>query len=198
MFNHETYCYSVETCNPDAAYNLSSELIKLINRIDYTFNEKVILCIGTDRSTGDCLGPLVGYKLTSIYKCKEIHVFGTLDMPVHAKNLNVYIEKIYSSYSKPLIIAVDASLGKKENVGKINLFKGPLFPGSGVNKTLNSIGDISITGVVNISGYMEYIVLQNTRLSLVMKMADTIAHGLYIGLNFLLSQEKGIPSLSNF
>ncbi len=38
---------------------LSEELTKVIkdNR------DIVILCIGTDRSTGDSLGPLVGYKL---------------------------------------------------------------------------------------------------------------------------------------
>ena len=30
------------------------------------FNDIVILCIGTDRSTGDCLGPLVGHKLKLI------------------------------------------------------------------------------------------------------------------------------------
>ena len=28
----------------------------------------VFLCIGTDRSTGDSLGPLLGYKLKDVYK----------------------------------------------------------------------------------------------------------------------------------
>ncbi|MNE77605.1 hypothetical protein D3C80_1739330 [compost metagenome] len=36
------------------------------------------------------------------------------------------------------------------------------------------MGDISIYGIVNVGGFMEYMVLQNTRLSLVMRMADEI------------------------
>lgn len=198
MFIHEPTCFSIDSCSPNAAYKLSSELIKMISELDTAFRDMVVLCIGTDRSTGDCLGPLVGYKLTSMYNCNGVQIFGTLDSPVHAKNLNKYIDDIYSSFSNPFIIAVDASLGKSENVGKIKLFKGPLYPGSGVNKNLKSIGDISITGIVNISGYMEYMVLQNTRLSIVMKMADTIAHSLYISLNFVLSKRSETSSISLF
>lgn len=198
MFIHEPSCYCIEACSPNAAYDLSAEIVKMISELDAAYKEMVVLCIGTDRSTGDCLGPLVGYKLTSMYNCKGVHIFGTLDLPVHAKNLNLYIDEIYSSISNPFVIAVDASLGKSENVGKIKLFNGPLFPGSGVNKTLKSIGDISITGIVNISGYMEYMVLQNTRLSVVMKMADAIAHGLCIGLNFILSKGSEASSMNLF
>lgn len=198
MYIHDPSCYCIDACSPNAAYDLSAEVFKMINDLDSAYKEMVVLCIGTDRSTGDCLGPLVGYKLNSLYNCKGVSIFGTLDSPVHAKNLSLYIDEIYSSFSDPFIIAVDASLGKSENVGKIKLFKGPLFPGSGVNKTLTSIGDISITGIVNISGYMEYMVLQNTRLSVVMRMADTIAHGLYIGLNFILSKGSEASSMSRY
>lgn len=197
MFTQEPSFYCIDACSPNAAYDLSLEVVKMISELGATYKKMVVLCIGTDRSTGDCLGPLVGYKLTSMYNFKGVDIFGTLDSPVHAKNLSSCIDKIYSSFSNPFIIAVDASLGKSENIGKIKLFKGPLYPGSGVNKTLTSIGDISITGIVNISGYMEYMVLQNTRLSIVMNMADTIAHGLYLGLNFLLSKGSNISSISS-
>jgi putative sporulation protein YyaC len=122
-------------------------------------------------------------------------ILGTLKEPVHAKNLNETIQQVYKEAEKPLIIAIDASLGKNENVGKINLFRGPLFPGAGVNKNLQSIGDISITGIVNISGYMEYIVLQNTRLSLVMEMADTIALSLYMAIHSSILQVNSILSM---
>ncbi len=36
-----------------------------------------------------------------------------------------------------------------------------------------------MTGVVNISGFMEFFVLQNTRLYLVMNLAKTISNGIY-------------------
>lgn len=189
MFNYKPSCYSIDSNNPIAAYNLSSELTNLILSFDSPFTDIAVLCIGTDRSTGDCLGPLVGYKLTTTYLSEKINVFGTLENPVHAKNLPSSIESLYARYSSPLIIAIDASLGKSENVGKINLFKGPLTPGSGVNKKLDSIGDISITGIVNISGYMEYMILQNTRLSFVMQIADVISHGLYESLHNIKSKE---------
>jgi Protein of unknown function (DUF1256). len=35
-----------------------------------------------------------------------------------------------------------------------------------------------VTGIVNISGFMEFMVLQNTRLNIVMKMADIITYGI--------------------
>ena len=34
---------------------------------------------------------------------------------------------------------------------------------------------MAISGIVNVGGFMEYVVLQNTRLSLVMNMANKIA-----------------------
>ena len=73
-------------------------------------------------------------------------------------------------------------MGRYDRVGCINIKKGPLKPGLGVNKKLPIVGDLSITGVVNISGIMEYMVLQNTRLNLVMNMADIISKGLNITL----------------
>lgn len=134
------------------------------------------ICIGTDRATGDCLGPLTGYKLSDM-KYTNVHVLGTLDNPVHAKNLDEQLQEL-KSYNDPFIIAIDASLGKFERIGFINIKEGPLSPGSGVNKALPKVGDMHITGIVNMSGFMEIMVLQNTRLSLVMNMSNIIAKGI--------------------
>jgi len=137
----------------------------------------VLLCIGTDRSTGDCFGPLVGSQL-SLEGQDFFTIYGTLEQPVHAANLQDYIEIIRQAYRNPLIIAIDACLGSTENVGYINICDGPLRPGAGVNKSLPPVGDIYITGIVNIGGFMEYLVLQNTRLNLVMKMSQVLVQGL--------------------
>ena len=142
------------------------------------YHDVVILCIGTDRSTGDCLGPLVGHKLKLI-PYNKITIYGTLDHPVHAKNLANVIQDIEVNHTKPFIIAIDACLGKAERVGKICMGEGPLRPGAGVNKSLPEVGHMHIIGVVNMSGFMEYLVLQNTRLNLVMRMADTISSGIH-------------------
>lgn len=162
--------FSVEKFSWDLTY-------KLIKSGLVTDRPLVLVCIGTDRSTGDCLGPLVGTKIKEVEQ-NFYHVYGTLDDPVHASNLEEKLQEIYSKYNDPLIIAVDASLGKLENVGCVNLGLGALKPGAGVNKDLPAVGDVHITGVVNVGGFMEYLVLQNTRLNLVMQIANFIRDGL--------------------
>ncbi len=138
----------------------------------------VLLCIGTDRSTGDCLGPLVGTQLSQENQ-DFFYIYGTLENPVHAANLQENIENINKKHKNPFIIAIDACLGNPENIGYINICEGPLKPGAGVNKNLPPVGEIYITGIVNVGGFMEYLVLQNTRLNLVMRMAQILAKGLY-------------------
>ncbi|MGV8145374.1 MAG: spore protease YyaC [Alkaliphilus sp.] len=156
------------------------------------YKELVFLCIGTDRSTGDSLGPIIGYKLENmILPKKNIHIIGTLKNPVHAKNLENKIKTIYNSYNHPFIVAIDACLGNSARIGFVKVAKGPLKPGAGVNKKLPQIGDLHITGIVNTCGYMEYLVLQNTRLFLVMEMAETIAKGIKFSL---WKSNKGIIS----
>jgi hypothetical protein len=44
------------------------------------------------------------------------------------------------------------------------------------------VGDYHLIGVVNVAGYMEHVVLQNTRLSLVIRMADVITEALTLCL----------------
>jgi putative sporulation protein YyaC len=159
-----------------AASKFASDLTSRLNKHGCE-QPRVLLCIGTDRSTGDCLGPLVGSKM-DLLKQEFFEVYGTLDNPVHAGNLKDTLEEIYGKYKEPLIIAVDACLGRVENVGCINLGDGSLQPGAGVNKNLPPVGQIHITGIVNVGGFMEYIVLQNTRLNIVMRLADVIVNGL--------------------
>lgn len=159
-----------------AASKFASDLTSRLKKHDCD-NPRILLCIGTDRSTGDCLGPLVGSKVDLLDQ-EFFEVYGTLDNPVHASNLKDTLENIYSKYKNPLIIAVDACLGRIENVGCINLGDGSISPGAGVNKNLPPVGQIHITGIVNVGGFMEYIVLQNTRLNIVMRLADVIVSGL--------------------
>jgi len=141
----------------------------------------IVLGIGTDRSTGDSLGPMVGTLLTNMPNL-PFAVYGTLEDPVHASNLTEKLNLIKTLHPNPIIIAIDACLGYTENVGTITLSMGALKPGAGVNKNLPAVGDINLTGIVNVGGYMEYFVLQNTRLSIVMQMAQLIAKIIYKGI----------------
>ncbi|MCX7746027.1 MAG: spore protease YyaC [Clostridia bacterium] len=164
--------------SPAAFINFTNMLHKLICRgINKGYKSIVFVCIGTDRSTGDSLGPLIGYKVHNV-KYKNVYIYGNLENPVHAKNIDETMKQIYAEYSTPFIIAVDACLGTMDHVGYITIGEGSIKPGSGVNKDLAPVGDMYITGIVNFGGFMDFLVLQNTRLSLVMKMADIISMGI--------------------
>ncbi|MBY7145148.1 spore protease YyaC [Virgibacillus sp. NKC19-3] len=141
--------------------------------------EYIVVCIGTDRSTGDALGPLTGTTFTAM-EPRHMIVYGTLHKPVHATNLETYIKQIKVNHQNPYIIAIDACLGKSHSVGQIIMRTGPVKPGAALNKPLPAIGDMHITGVVNISGFMEQAILQNTRLSIVTDMAHKIANLLHV------------------
>lgn len=137
----------------------------------------VFVCIGSDRATGDSLGPITGYKLEKL-GLKSVYIYGTLSNPVHAKNLEKTLQSIYDKYHTPLIIAIDACLGKIDHIGNINVGEGCIHPGTGVNKALPPVGDLFITGIVNFSGFMDMMVLQNTRLNTVMNLSDFICSGI--------------------
>lgn len=134
----------------------------------------VVVCVGTDRSTGDAFGPIIGSRLVAS-GLSGLEVYGTLNEPVHAINLAVTLGEIQRKRgTSPFILAVDACLGKFDHVGHIIIEPGPLRPGAGVKKSLPEFGDYTLTGVVNVCGFMEYFVLQNTRLGVVMRMSDVV------------------------
>ncbi|WP_028608680.1 spore protease YyaC [Paenibacillus harenae] len=168
-------------------YTTANVIGMLVNRLTAMFEEMsgnrpiVIVCVGTDRSTGDALGPLIGTSLSK-YRSPHFTLYGTLEEPVHAMNLDDTLLEINKQFHKPFVIGIDACLGQVSSVGCIQLGVGPVRPGAGVNKELPPVGDIHLTGIVNVGGFMEYFVLQNTRLHLVMKMADIISLSLFTSI----------------
>lgn len=169
--------YRIHAHSHDAGRQFSEGLHEYFLSLYEDDSSLVILCIGTDRSTGDSLGPLVGSKVQAELPA-GVTVYGTLEEPIHAVNLEETITQINRRFKNPFIIAVDACLGRSENIGFISIKPGALRPGTGVNKNLPEVGKMHIIGVVNVGGFMEYLVLQNTRLSLVMRMAEVISESL--------------------
>ncbi|MFW5962018.1 MAG: spore protease YyaC [bacterium] len=152
--------------------------IKKIISLKEVQRDIVIICIGTDRASGDSLGPFVGSFLQS--KIKHIPIYGSLQYPVTAINLEKTIKTINYLHNKPYIIAIDSALSKRNNIGIIKVQNTPLKPGTGVNKDfLSEVGDLSIVGVVNIAGHREFEVLQSTRIYEVVKIAKIISAALY-------------------
>ncbi|THF77508.1 spore protease YyaC [Cohnella fermenti] len=128
------------------------------------------LCIGTDRSTGDSLGPWVG---TMLRERGFGRVHGTLEAPCDADRLPAEIASLTAG--EP-VVAIDACLGRPENVGRCLLAEGPLQPARSVGGSFPPVGAYSVAAVVNAVGPKPYWTLQTTSLYRVLTMAEEIAN----------------------
>ncbi|MCQ2968678.1 MAG: spore protease YyaC [Clostridium sp.] len=169
--------YCIDAFSPTSSSEIKAYFIEKLKPIIDDDRDIIFLCIGTDRSTGDSLGPLIGYKLKSIIS-KNLYIYGSLESPIHATNILNILDKIKINFNNPYIVAIDAALGSAQNIGKIIIDNKPLSPGAAFNKSIPLIGNMSIKGIVNISSGMDFTLLQNTRLYTVMTLADCISNGI--------------------
>ncbi|MBP3422379.1 MAG: spore protease YyaC [Clostridia bacterium] len=185
--------YSFHLYNKLAADGAAMALDKLLNTYFYQKNQKtkgagtslidfyptpVVVCVGSDLAIGDSLGPITGSMLK--YKTQGLNVFlyGTLSSPVTAKEIKHLRAFLKETHRNSPIIAVDAAVGEKGDIGLIRLSDSPLLPGAGANKKLGAVGDISIMGIVAEKSMMNYGLLNTTRLNLVYSMSEIISDAL--------------------
>ena len=147
--------------------------------------EYVFLCVGSDKMTGDCFGPLVGSKLEKSfenYQIFNIHILGTLKNPVCYQNMVEIVQKIKNIENETCVIVIDAALSREENVGKIYISQQKTVLGKSIGKQKIAIGDISIKAVVgkdlNIPIHILQM-LQNISLQFVMNMAEIVADSIF-------------------
>ena len=146
-----------------------------IDLTEFPSSPPVIVCIGSDLAIGDSLGPITGSMLK--YKTQGLNVFlyGTLSAPVTAKEIKYLRTFLKETHKNSQIVAIDAAVGDKGDIGLIRLSNSPLFPGAGANKKLGSVGDISIMGIVAEKSLSNYGLLNTTRLNLVYSMSEIIS-----------------------
>lgn len=189
--------HRIEAKLPNAVGRVATAVRSILQSAMISRRPVLILCIGTDRATGDAFGPLVGSMLETGDPL-GIPLLGTLDEPVHASNLVATLSRIRHDQGDPFILAVDACLGRPTSVGHIQIGHGPIHPGAGVHKGLAPVGDAFVLGVVNMTGLWSDALLQQTRLSLVMRLAQTTAGGIRFGVQSSLyrseytSSEQGL------
>ncbi|WHY94995.1 spore protease YyaC [Neobacillus cucumis] len=162
---------SVQETTEEREIEKMAKNLKLV--LDSTKDEIIFLCIGSDRSTGDSFGPMVGTML----KDRKIPfpVYGTLEEPVHALNFKKILKGIKQTHNEPFIVAIDAALGEASQIGLIVLKEGAIFPGKALNKGLPSVGDYHLKAIVNyLDPYNPMESLNTTRLNTVMKLADIV------------------------
>lgn len=157
--------------NTDFNFNIYYNLILQVKK--YISKDTVIVCIGTDKCIGDCLGPLVGSILTENFF--PLPIYGTLALPIHALNIDERLCEIYSNHPNASIIGVDACLGNEEDIGTIRIRNYAIRPGKGVGKKLPEVGVASVIGIVDSSENAEFFFTRSIRLSFIMKMAKTIS-----------------------
>lgn len=188
--------YYINSKDHDASLQISHHFSRLLQENLTKKASPVFVCIGSDRVTGDSLGPIIGSELKKALK-KDIPVYGTLEMPIHALNLQDALKAIKVQYPKNTIIAIDASLGTKDHQGYITIGKGSIHPGAGVDKALDAVGDIFITGIIGVSSRMSHLTLQTTRLSAVMAVAGEISTGILKSFGYPFVSEPEIPVFSH-
>lgn len=157
--------------NINANSNFPYDLIFQIK--SYLNKDTVIVCIGTDKCIGDCLGPLVGSMLTEHFF--PLPVYGTLSSPIHALNIKERMDEIHNTHPNASIIGVDACLGDENDIGEIRIRDYAIRPGKGVGKELPEVGMASVIGIVDSSDSSELFFSRSIRLSFVLNMAKTIS-----------------------
>lgn len=171
-----TYDYRIHYKETGVVWKLSSLFLQ---HIPFESQELVFFCIGTDRSTGDSLGPLTGSHLTES-PLFPFPVIGTLENPLHALNLQQQLDETSLAFPSAFTVAIDACLGQGSSIGQLLFHSGPIHPGKAVGKQLPPVGDVSIKGIVNIAGFMEHAVLQSTRLHIPFEMSRIVARALQL------------------
>ncbi len=163
--------YSFHVFNALAETGVMMALYRCLGALDAP---PVVLCIGSDLAVGDSLGPVTGTLLCRRGEFRGF-VYGTLKNPVTAKEIKYIDAFLRKTHPGRKIIAIDAAVGEESEIGLLKVVEGPLRPGSGANKRLGRVGDVSVLGVVAKKSAFSYSLLNLTRLNVVYSMAEIVA-----------------------
>lgn len=170
--------------NKNIKYNkFICDFYNQFNKINDNYSDLVFLCIGTDRMTGDCFGPLVGNRIKEAIVNNNINctVYGDLENPLIYSDVDKSLKEISEKCKNPCIIAIDAALSKESNIGKILVRKGGLRFGEAINKGRREVGNISIKAIIGRNykrAHKNMELLQNTSLNFVMNLVDIVSEGI--------------------
>lgn len=163
---------------PRAADLLAGEMFRVLSR--WSGARPGFLCVGTDRSTGDSFGPLVGSLLCGWGV--DARVVGTLPDPVHAQNVGQWAAAMRDLGVRPLVV-VDADVGGEP--GCLALVSGGLEVADG---RFGAIGDLGLSGsmVSGVGGhFFNVVALGSVRLWQVLSMAHVAARAVALAVEML-------------
>ena len=145
-------------------------LTKLIYNNIKNFKElPVIMCVGTNKVVCDSVGPLAGTLLRHKYRALA-YVYGTLEKPLNALNINTAYEFIKGVHPLSQIILVDASISSDETgIIKISSASHTQF----LNKNIYCYADLYIT--VNTESSTLNFLLKKTKTDFIGAISDVVA-----------------------
>lgn len=112
------------------------------------FSEIVFLCVGTNKITGDMIGPIVGQKLKDNLKQENVKIYGDMINTLNLKNASKIIKKVKAKYLNPFYITIDTALGKENMINKIIIGKGKIEIGKAIRDGIEFFSHINIKVVV--------------------------------------------------
>lgn len=164
----------VSIYNPQDKQKMVSEL-----KSKTQCNNTVYMCIGTEKVFSDSLGPRVGTLLNENMICPSF-VYGLRDQNITAENLLYSYNFIKALHPDSKIVVIDAAVGTKDQIGKIQLCDGGILPGAATNKNLPSVGDVGIVGIVADKGMGDFYTLNSDKDRLVGQIAEFIADSILV------------------
>lgn len=133
----------------------------------------VIVCFGTMSISGDSLGPMVGTLLRTRYNVPAF-VYGDRSCSVNGKNMAEWLNFIKQAHKDAIFVAVDASLGSADSVGRIVVRSDGVCPAA-IKGKKERFGNVGVLGVVAENKGDPLMQLMSVSPPYVEKMADEVA-----------------------
>lgn len=157
---------------------MQNDLSRILRKELYNKNNKVFLCIGTNKCIGDSLGPRIGEILNEKLYKNNIYVIGNLRENINYSNIFNTLNKIYNNIDNPYLILIDSALSNKEYVGNIVINKNGMIIGESLKKEKRKIGDIAIKGIVGENkenNIKNFNILNNVEEEVIEKLSNIIS-----------------------
>ena len=132
-----------------------------------------MVCVGSDKISGDALGPMVGTMLRR--RGLPCPVYGVEGESVNGVNLAEYRGFLQRYHRGVPIIAVDAAVGRPDEIGSIKYRLGGVQAGGAMGRSEPPLGDLAILGVVGPKGGDVLSALLAVPFDIVERLAERIA-----------------------
>ncbi|MDR1939802.1 MAG: spore protease YyaC [Clostridiales bacterium] len=145
----------------------------------------VIMCIGSDRVSGDLLGPAVGKILVEEYNLRA-YVYGVTGRNINGENIDEYDGFIKKIHGGSVVVAVDACLGPEREIGQIKVSRCGVGAGFAVRKPGKRYGDVGVVGIVAKNSSDNVMQLLSAEYSLVEKLSRKVAEYVFGNMSELV------------